>query len=406
MKTLKQLFTLICILSLAPLGFSQHNMEVDGSGRIFGDLQLSTTSPTLYLGGTPTDIGALGYYDNTGILLLPESFMSYHSLTNEFAFSDGNNSIGNSVFSIDVDNPEIGVHQDGLVTIGRKNAVHLTLDRNGVQAKGSTPSINQDLFLNVGGGNIVMTDFAGSLPGRVGIGTSTPEYKLDVVGRIQGDDIVVDDGILFLTDAGQDVQVFNTGGDFMINTIGASGTDYQLYIEDGDGHVGINTNTPATMLHIKQLANNDGMRLESSTNTNEWTTYIDGADDINFGFNGVLKAYIWDTDGSYHMTSDRRLKKDIKYFDSTLNKILDVKPASYRYTSNADDSPRSVGVIAQELEQVFPELISEKDGFKGVNYTGLTVFTIKAIQEQQTIINQQASMIQKLEARLTVLENK
>ena len=78
----------------------------------------------------------------------------------------------------------------------------------------------------------------------------------------------------------------------------------------------------------------------------------------------------------------------------------DVNKMSYGYSDKLQ-----TGVIAQEIEQVMPELVNtDKDGFKSVDYTGITPVLIEAIKEQQTIIDQQQKKNEELEAKVNKLE--
>lgn len=173
-----------------------------------------------------------------------------------------------------------------------------------------------------------------------------------------------------------------------------------------NARVGVNT-MPATSsdLHIKQLQNNTGVRLEYSTDTDFWNTYIDILDDYNFSYNGTIKSYIQDTDGSYMSLSDRRLKSNIQDVSNVLNRLVHLPAKSYTYKSDKT-AKSTIGFIAQEVEQFFPELVGEKDGFKSVNYSGFAVLAVKAIQEQQEIIEKQASIIEDVLKRLEQLEAK
>ncbi|MDX1407750.1 MAG: tail fiber domain-containing protein [Saprospiraceae bacterium] len=149
-----------------------------------------------------------------------------------------------------------------------------------------------------------------------------------------------------------------------------------------NGQVGIETATPNASLHIKQLSSfsDGGIRLEYNTDTDYWETWIDGANDYNFAYNGTLKAYIQDTDGAYVSTSDRRLKQEIRSVGNVLDKLRRLQPSTYRFR-DADENSRSVGLIAQDVQPLFPELVHEKDGLLGINYQGLGVLTIRAVQE-------------------------
>jgi hypothetical protein len=81
-----------------------------------------------------------------------------------------------------------------------------------------------------------------------------------------------------------------------------------------NGKQGINKKEPEHDLHIKQTSsvNTRGVRLEYNSDTDFWDTYVDGSDDYNFAYNGSLKSYINDSDGSYNIASDRRLKSQIQ----------------------------------------------------------------------------------------------
>ena len=150
-----------------------------------------------------------------------------------------------------------------------------------------------------------------------------------------------------------------------------------------NGRIGIVTHTPLALLHIKQYSDfsDSGIRLEEPIDTNYWETWIDGADDYNFAFNGTLKGYIRDTDGRYIATSDRRLKTNIQSMDQILSSVRQLKPSKYQFIANNPESKRSIGFIAQEVQELFPDIVSSKDGYLGINYAAFAVIAIQAIKE-------------------------
>ena len=86
-------------------------------------------------------------------------------------------------------------------------------------------------------------------------------------------------------------------------------------------------------------------------------------------------------------SSDRRLKKDITPFGSVLNQLITLQPVHYYWRASEfpdrhfGDS-QAVGLIAQDVEQVLPELVeTDSDGYKAVNYSKLPLFTIQALKE-------------------------
>ncbi len=89
--------------------------------------------------------------------------------------------------------------------------------------------------------------------------------------------------------------------------------------------------------------------------------------------------------------SDRRLKKNIHPLVSSLASILAMNPVSYQYKNSEGmgDSYR-LGFLAQELKKVIPQAVIGEEGintYLGVKYTELIPVTVKAIQEQQAMID-------------------
>lgn len=85
--------------------------------------------------------------------------------------------------------------------------------------------------------------------------------------------------------------------------------------------------------------------------------------------------------------SDSTLKRDIKPIDSTLDKLLELGVYRYGWKSDSLNKSRDFGLIAQEVEEVFPELVIEQDGFKKVKYIQLISILINTIKEQQESID-------------------
>lgn len=70
-------------------------------------------------------------------------------------------------------------------------------------------------------------------------------------------------------------------------------------------------------------------------------------------------------------------------------KIGAVSVYSYNLTAESDDDPVHVGFLAQELEEIMPDLVkTDKNGMKSVSYAGLTPYLVQAIKQQQAQINE------------------
>lgn len=100
------------------------------------------------------------------------------------------------------------------------------------------------------------------------------------------------------------------------------------------------------------------------------------------------------------VTSDRRLKENIKPIENALQLVKQLNGYTFNYI---EDKRPSVGVIAQEVEVIFPELVSNTE-VKSVGYNGLIGLLISAVNELQEENNQLKSTIVDIEMRLSQLE--
>ena len=88
-------------------------------------------------------------------------------------------------------------------------------------------------------------------------------------------------------------------------------------------------------------------------------------------------------------SSDARLKKDIDPINLGLEAILQLEGKTYKWSDTSRSQQTHIGLIAQEVEKVIPELVTEdENGFKAIAYAKLTTILIEAIKEQQTRITE------------------
>ena len=107
------------------------------------------------------------------------------------------------------------------------------------------------------------------------------------------------------------------------------------------------------------------------------------------------------------ITSDTRLKKNIQPISDALPSLMRLEGVTYQWDQeqypemplpNGDD----IGLLAQEVEQVFPELVSEgENGYKAIASHKLTAILIEAVKEQQTQIKELAEENNQLRSTLT-----
>ena len=85
---------------------------------------------------------------------------------------------------------------------------------------------------------------------------------------------------------------------------------------------------------------------------------------------------------SFNCASDARLKKDVVSLDSALDKLDAIRGVHYHWVDAAQPQSRQIGVIAQEIQAVYPELVREGgNGFLSVDYPKLTAVLIQSIKE-------------------------
>jgi hypothetical protein len=123
-------------------------------------------------------------------------------------------------------------------------------------------------------------------------------------------------------------------------------------------------------------------------------TWLNQSDAFVVYFNGDATLA-----GDLTINSDARLKDNIQPLGSTLNKLHHIEGKTYSLKKDEEHTPK-IGVLAQEVQAVFPELVTEgADGILSVNYQGLVPVLINAINEQDAKMSEQDAKIAALEAQ-------
>jgi hypothetical protein len=172
------------------------------------------------------------------------------------------------------------------------------------------------------------------------------------------------------------------------------------------GNVGIGLTDPASPLNLLTGQNFGGGFNMRNTNGSRWEFVTGGDNKLYMGYaaSGTPAAVgNFATNGIYTATSDIRKKKDISYTFNGLEIVNALKPAQGRMLEDDDTSPLRPMFIAQDMVDVIPALVSNLEPtpsdnpLLGIDYASIAPILVKAIQEQQTIIND-------LKARITALE--
>ena len=241
--------------------------------------------------------------------------------------------------------------------------------------------------------------------GRLGIGTASPSAKLHVN---EGNAIITNS-----TDITTSLTLINnnTGVNTspLISFVNQAGNNWINYLGGPTGYSGVQPNAMEWWEYpISQSGNATccipRLRIQpNNTGVGYATVVIDNT--------GQMYGNGWS------QPSDRNLKQNIQPLTNALSKISKLGGYSYQFTkeSNLDDGKTHIGVIAQEVEAVLPEAVTQypQATYKSINYDALIPLQIEAIKELNTQNKEQQQQIEALKQqndllikRLEILEKK
>ncbi len=260
----------------------------------------------------------------------------------------------------------------------------MQMEASGNLGIGTTGAVN---VLDVEGGVAIGSGYAGTntaptngliVEGNVGIGTNSPGTNTRF--HAVSDEII---------DQGDDHFFFETTSGSGNN----DGTVFRIYSRRGSG-----------------FTNGDIFRVENQSLTGSSAAFrIRG--DGKTGVGLINSGYIFTVNGSAlafggsWTPSDKRLKENIRVITDPVEKLKELRGVRYEYRETEKlpvemHGQPSVGIIAQEVEQVFPELVRESDGIMAVNYDGLIGLLIESQKEQQESLEELLSEISEMENEL------
>jgi hypothetical protein len=224
------------------------------------------------------------------------------------------------------------------------------------------------------------------------------------------------DNLIFRAAGGNYLRV--TGSNIVLNDPAASydvriegDTDSNLFFTDGSAdRVGIGTNSPGEKLDLRDgnfrvggfnTGSDYGVIFTPADSGSYWHIYNDAGGDLSFGRSATIgsseKMQI-DSSGNLSVSadviafasSDKRLKDNLKPIENSLDKVS--KLSGYEFDWNDKQETfkgHDVGVVAQEVEEVLPEVVTTRDtGYKAVKYEKLIPLLIESIKELKAEIEE------------------
>jgi hypothetical protein len=410
-----------------------YKLDVTGTGRFVGTLTLATTQYIGNLQFGTTSAASIGYDAGSGA-------MTYNITAGAAATSTYYNFLADGTSIVTIlkgGNVGIGVTPNAWYTGNSSKALQIGVAGVGIWGYGSTTNINTYLTNNAYYDSVgwkyaqasgkasfyqqnnglhiwSTTDTTGTAAGdvlsftqrmtitsggNVGINTSSPAAKLHVDGNqyITNGTIFCDTFSSYTGGATNTSINFGGSGNLLFN----SGSTERMRITTTDVLVGTTTNTINS--------SNFGIRLATDgTFQNSRNAGAGGGVFFTYGNAGQMFVYgngnVVNTNNSYGPVSDIKLKENIIDTTPKLDKLMQVRIVNYNLIQYPEQN--LLGVIAQELEQVFPSLVDEhidkdEEGndlettTKSVKMSVFVPILIKAMQEQQAQIEELKALINK-----------
>jgi hypothetical protein len=181
-----------------------------------------------------------------------------------------------------------------------------------------------------------------------------------------------------------------------------------VILGNGSSRIGVNYNNPVTTLEVRQVAGK-GFKLTQGGFQWEWRVNTGSGGNYLMYYNGTLKCTFNSVTGAMSNPSDERIKTDIQSLPSVLENIKKLNPLSYEMKETNPGHVRSIGFKAQEVKKLFPQMVqATKDDsqYLSLHYEDFGVIGVKAVQEEQAIIDKLNLTALEIEKQIEALERK
>ena len=270
------------------------------------------------------------------------------------------------------------------------DAVRLSVDNSTVAV-----TTSETLYTTTGGsGALIAADFAFSISGGTATLSSTTPTSISTTGLVTTLGIGLSgtpdgDEILKLNPASS-TSIYDSGNTALSAT--------SIMASSGPGLFLFPNTITATSLTSSAATTAGSLTVDSVVMDGTTIGHSSDSDLMTLASGSLTVA------GDVTISSDARLKSNIVALGPTLMSLLQIEAKSYTMKDDTEQKQK-IGLLAQEVQKVFPELVSEdKNGMLAVNYQALVPVLINALKEQEDNYNQLVESIEMLEKE--ILNNK
>ena len=317
--------------------------------------------------------------------------------------------------------------EDKLVEIGRNNTQSSLADGGGIFISGANASLtwnhansylytNKDLKVNGrlrtayltfpaesgqvaevlhsdGAGNLYFATASGGGGGGGGLIQSFTNATTAgrVVTSVDAQNINAEAGLTFISGTlslgDTDLREFDSGDTDVAGLVG--GSAFGTILEsDANGHIvmGIRDNDSSDSFSI--VTGNGGYYTGNAYTKLAFQVLGNGITKTggNLSVTGSISAT---GDITAYASSDEALKDNVQLIPNAIEKVKQIKGVSFDWNEKSEHTGHDIGVIAQDIEKVLPELVRTNDnGYKAVRYEKIVALLIQAVKEQQLQIDE------------------
>lgn len=222
-------------------------------------------------------------------------------------------------------------------------------------------------------------------------------------------------GDVYLADGGGDVNLANGGAGNVNIALGGGAVNLAslLFTDPASARAAIGDPTPDYTFAVQHPIGTglgNGLGIINALSATSWSMYSFISGDLGLFEGDSLKGRFDNVSGNYTVTSDRRLKSDIEDLDGASEALLALRPRAYRFKADATGQRRYYGFVAQELQEVLPDVVHQESetGLLSVSYTELIPLLVAGYQEtkeqQEAVFEQQQDRIKSQEADIHALQ--